>query len=109
VAGGDGADRGALDADTWSGREDALCVAAELLLDVQRRGGLPADPHRPAVEPFHDRPFRGIAPHVEEALLAAVRDPWVRGLPRGVGSVEQWSDNVRLLATPALWRRPRTQ
>jgi hypothetical protein len=97
---------GALGADGWREREEALCVAAELLLDVQRRAGLPTDPRRPAVEPFHDRPFRGIAPHVEEVLPAAVADPPVQSLPRGVGSVEQWSDNVRVLTTPALRRRP---
>jgi hypothetical protein len=96
----------ALEADTWTEREEALCVAAELLFEVQRRAGLPADPTRPAVEPFHDRPFRGVAPHVEDMLLAAVTDPRVRGLPRGVGSVEQWSDNVRVLMTPALRRPP---
>ena len=98
----------ALDAGSWRDREDALCEAADLLLDVQRQAGLPTDPHRSAVEPFHDRPFRGIAPHVEEVLLAAVRDPRVRALPRGVGSVEQWSDNVRVLTTPALRRPPET-
>ena len=92
----------ALGADGWREREEALCVTADLLLDVQRRAGLPTDPRRPAVVPFHDRPFRGIAPHVEEVLLAAIRDPRVRSLPRGVGSVEQWSDNVRVLTTPAL-------
>jgi hypothetical protein len=97
----------ALGAHSWQEREDGLCVAADLLLDVQRRAGLPTDPGRRAVEPFYDRPFRGIGQHVEEALLAAVRDPQVRGLPRGVGSVEQWSDNVRVLTSPALRHLPR--
>jgi len=99
---------GALDAGTWREREEALRVTAELLLEVQRRAGLPTDPDAKAVEPFHDRAFRGIAAHVEEGLLAAVRDPAVRALLRGVGSVEQWSDNVRVLTTPALRRLPRT-
>jgi hypothetical protein len=30
-------------------------------------------------------------------LEASVTDPAVRALPRGVGSVEQWSDNVDVL------------
>jgi hypothetical protein len=94
----------ALRAERWQDREQGLCGAAELLLDVQRRAGLPTD-DGPAVGPFHERPFRGVAPHVEERLLAAVRDPQVRGLPRGAGSVEQWSDNVAVLVTPALRRR----
>jgi hypothetical protein len=98
----------ALAADRWQDREQGLCAAAELLLDVQRGAGLPSD-SAGAIVPFHDRPYRGIAPHVEERLLAAVRNPQVRALPRGVGSVEQWADNVAVLMTPALRRSPRTR
>ena len=55
----------ALDAGSWRDWEDALCEAADLLLDVQREAGLPTHLHPGVVEPFHDRPFTGIAPHVE--------------------------------------------
>jgi hypothetical protein len=82
-------------------REEGLRVAADLLLDVQRRHGLPVPDRGGATEQFHDRPFRGVRPGVEQGLLAGVRDPRVRALPRGVGSVEQRSDNVAVLTGAA--------
>ncbi len=96
----------ALRADRWQDREAGLCAAADLLLDVQRRAGLPVPAGGGAVEPFHDRPFRGVRAEVVEHLLDAVRDPVVRGLPPELGSAEQWSDNVALLTGPVARRRP---
>jgi hypothetical protein len=95
-----------LRADRWQDREEGLCAAADLLLDVQRGAGLPVPAGAGAVEPFHGRPYRGVRGGIEEALLAAVRDTEVRALPRGVGSVEQWSDNVAVLTAPRLRSRP---
>jgi hypothetical protein len=95
---------GALRADRWQDREAALCAAADVLLDVQRRAGQPSPPDGEAVQPFHDRPFRAVRPEVGRRLLDAVRDPDVRALPRAVGSVEQWSDSVALLTDPGLRR-----
>ncbi len=95
----------ALQASRWQDREAGLCAAADLLLDVQRGAGLPVPVDGGAVEPFHDRPFQGLRAGIVEHLLAAVRDPAVRGLPPELGSVEQWSDNVALLTGPADRRR----
>jgi hypothetical protein len=57
---------------------------------------------------FWDRPFRTVDQAVQEALLADIADPHVTGLPTGIGSIEQWSDNVDVLASPARRRALRT-
>ncbi|GAA5034358.1 DUF4037 domain-containing protein [Terrabacter aeriphilus] len=84
-----------LAADGWREREGALVQALRLLHDLQGEVGLPTvdDP----VEPFWDRPYRGVREAVVVALEEGIEDPEVRALPRGVGSVEQWSDNVDVL------------
>jgi hypothetical protein len=88
----------------WRERESGLVDAIRTLNAVQDAAGLPVadDP----VEPFWDRPYRGVREEVVALLEAGVTDPVVRALPRGVGSVEQWSDNVDLLVHPRR-RRPR--
>ncbi|GEA86934.1 DUF4037 domain-containing protein [Cellulomonas cellasea] len=86
----------ALAADDWRAREQALCEALAVLLDVQRGAGLPSPAH--ATRAFFDRPYRCVDPEVPGALLAEVHDPDVLALPRGVGSVEQWVDDVAVLA-----------
>jgi hypothetical protein len=83
----------------WRDRENALATAANVLLEAQRQRGLPA----PAVAttPFWDRPYRTISDSVPDALLGGITDPFIRRLPRAVGSIEQWADSVDLLASPA--------
>lgn len=85
----------ALAAPRWVEREEALVEALRLLCDVQRRAGLPtvADP----VEPFFDRPYLGVRDDVIDTLEESISDPQVRRLPRGLGSVDQQSDNVDVL------------
>jgi hypothetical protein len=82
----------------WQEREDSLASACETLLDTQRARGLPAP--AVAVTPFWDRPYRTIDPAIAHGLLAEVTDPRIAKLPRGIGSVEQWVDNVDVLAHP---------
>ncbi len=88
----------ALAAEDWPAREAHLVTALRFLHDVQRRTGLPTvdDP----VEPFWDRRYYGVRTAVVELLEEAINDPAVRVLPRGVGSVEQRSDNVDVLMHP---------
>ncbi|MEW1953479.1 DUF4037 domain-containing protein [Terrabacter sp. NPDC080008] len=95
----------ALGAADWQGREDGLVSALRQLSAVQADAGLPAvdDP----VGPFWDRPFRGVRDSAVTVLAERITDPVVRALPRGVGAVEQWSDNVDVLTRPALRRAPR--
>ena len=83
----------------WREREEGLLTALRLLHRLPPDVGLPAvdDP----VEPFWDRPYQGVREAVLVALERAVEDPAVRALPRGVGSAEQWSDNVDVLVTPS--------
>jgi hypothetical protein len=87
----------ALAAGTWREREAALCRALETLHSLQDDVGLPTVEN--VVEPFWGRPFRGLGP-VAEAVTATIEDPAVRGLPSGVGSVEQWVDDVDVLMEP---------
>lgn len=80
-------------------RTAGLVRALELLHERQRAAGLPTG--AAATEPFWDRPHRAVRDSVARLLLDSVSDPAVRALPAGVGSVEQWSDNVDVLARPA--------
>ena len=64
------------------------------------------------VESFFDRPFATVSSSVSQLLLDEVSDPLIRELPAGVGSVEQWVDNVDVLSFPErrvavaqAWRR----
>ena len=86
-------------ADSWADRQAGLAEAARVLYERQREIGLPCVAGQP-FEPFHDRPFLGVRPEVVEALRGSIRDPAVRGLPAGVGAVEQWVDNVDVLMSP---------
>ena len=65
---------------------------------MQADAGLPTAPD--PVEPFWDRPFLGIRDAAVSVVAESILDPAVRLLPRGVGSVEQWSDNVDVLTHP---------
>jgi hypothetical protein len=87
----------AVTASRWQDRQEALGEALTVLHDLQRAIGLPgADA---VVGPFYDRPFLGLGP-VPEALLGSITEERVRALPPGVGSIEQWSDNVDVLTSP---------
>jgi Domain of unknown function (DUF4037) len=90
----------------WRDRESALAEACEVLLSAQRARGLPAPGS--AVTRFWDRPFRTVDDAIAQALLAGIADPQVSRLPAGIGSIEQWADNVDVLASPARRRALRT-
>ena len=77
-----------------------MAEACEVLLSAQRARGLPAPGS--AVTRFWDRPFRTVDDAIAQALLADIADPRVRRLPAGIGSVEQWADNVDVLASPGV-------
>lgn len=93
----------AVAADGWREREAGLVAGLRALNRMQEGAGLPTvdDP----VEPFWDRSYRGVREAVIVVLEESVEDPAVRALPRGVGSAEQWSDNVDVL-TRSGRRRP---
>lgn len=85
----------ALAASDWRTREQGLIDALRALNELQRRTGLPAvdDP----IELFWGRRYRGIRNDVVTRLEDSITDPAVRALPRGIGSAEQWSQNVDVL------------
>jgi len=94
----------------WQEREAALCAAIDGL--GRRQGSLGLPLAEPVTQPFFDRPFRVTNPDTVRLLTDAIVDPAVRQLPVGIGSVEQWCDNVDLLGHPerraavqALYRR----
>ncbi|MEO7448083.1 MAG: hypothetical protein ABI336_07390 [Humibacillus sp.] len=89
----------------WQMREDGLVGALRVLGSLQAEVGIATvgDP----VERFWGRPYRGVREAAVEVVEASITDPEVRALPRGVGSVEQWSDNVDVLVDPRLRRRVR--
>lgn len=83
---------------TWQERQAALVEALVTLHEVQRAAGLPTGPD--VIESFFDRPFASVRASVSELLLAEINDPQLRRLPAGMGSVEQWVDNVDVLTVP---------
>lgn len=87
----------AVRADDWPARQRALVAALEGLHELQRGAGLPTGDT--AVEPFWERSGVTVHRSVTPLLLRDVADPALRRLP-GVGSVEQWVDNVDVLASP---------
>jgi len=88
----------ALTASTWQDRQTALTDALEILHVKQLQSGLPTE--KAVVEPFFGRPFASVSGSVSQLLLAGINDPLVRRLPLGVGSVEQWVNNVDVLSHP---------
>ncbi len=88
-----------LTAQHWQHRQHAMRDAVAVLHHAQREAGLPTPPGG-ASEPFFDRPFLSIRAETVTLLLDDVTDPLVRRLPPGVGAVEQWADNVKVLSDP---------
>lgn len=88
----------AMAAPAWPERQEALAAAIEWLADRQKTAGLPSV--SPAVTAFWGRPFLTPDERIQQALWDSISDDEVRRLPRGVGSVEQWSDNVDVLSHP---------
>jgi hypothetical protein len=88
----------ALTATDWQDRERGLAGAIRALARHQAATPIPTidDP----VIPFWGRPFVGIDPGLYDAIVESIRDPEVRRLPRGVGSLEQWVTSVDVLSHP---------
>jgi Domain of unknown function (DUF4037) len=88
----------AVRASGWKGRQRAVCWSAELLARRQSELGLPVP--EVVTQPFFDRPFMTISPEITDSLMSLIADPAVAALPAGVGSIEQWCENVDLYARP---------
>ena len=92
-----------LSATSWQDRETHLVHACKQLYEFQRTTALPTV-DGPMIEPFHDRPF----PTVSQTAIDALTTSTLPGASIGVGSIDQWTDNVALLTAPAQ-RLPITQ
>ncbi len=89
----------AVAARSWRERQESLAAAYARLAALQNRVAL-AEPLDARVRGFHDRPFPVIGgDRFAGALLGAVSDPVVKGLPL-VGCVDQVCDSVDLLLEP---------
>lgn len=95
--------RAAVAADHWQDRSEALRQVLEQLARLQSDLGLPSA--RPAVVPFWDRPYLHVEPSLVPALMDSIGDPAVRGLAVGLGGIDQRTDNVDVLVSPARRRR----
>jgi len=83
----------------WRAREAALCEAIAIVGAEHLEAGFELD--APFVEPFFDRPYLIPGPKTVESIRFGIVDPELRSLPPGIGSVEQWCDNVDVLSHPA--------
>jgi hypothetical protein len=88
--------RAAVTAGDWREREGGLAEAAGILLRIQRDRGLPTPAS--GVTAFWDRPYRTVDSAVPAALYDSITDPDLSRLPLGIGSLEQWVDNVQALS-----------
>ncbi|WP_342671436.1 DUF4037 domain-containing protein [Nonomuraea candida] len=89
----------AVAARSWREREEGLSAAYGRVAALQNRMALAARLDE-GVRGFHDRPFRVIGgERFQEALMASVSDPVVRGLPL-TGCVDQLADSTELLVRP---------
>jgi Domain of unknown function (DUF4037) len=86
-------------ADDWQQRQGAMRDVLAALHQAQHGAGLSTPPDGVS-EPFFDRPFLGIRAETVTRLLDNVTDPLVSRLPAGIGAVEQWVDNVKVLTDP---------
>ncbi|WP_245631547.1 DUF4037 domain-containing protein [Curtobacterium ammoniigenes] len=91
--------RGVIAGDTAVARNTAAEEALTLILWRLRARGL-STVDEPAL-PFWDRPYIRPNPEIVDQLRAGIREPSVRDLPLGVGSVEQRTDNVDILVSVA--------
>jgi len=95
----------ALQAGTWTERQQPLCRAYELAARLHNDLGItPPLPDR--VSSFHGRPFPVIHGDVfAEAIAAVIHDPIVQALPAYAGSVNQFLESVDVLDNLELCRR----
>jgi len=96
---------GAMAAETWDEREANLCLAYEAIARLHNRQGI-----TPVVcenvSYFFGRPFRVIhGEAIGDLIWEVIKDPAVRALPRGVGSVNQFISSVDVLSNPRLCQR----
>lgn len=84
-----------LAASDWEERTRAMSVALDQLCELQRDVGLPAVDR--ACVPFWERPYMQIDQQLVPGLTDSIDDPVIRGLPIGLGSIDQRTTNVNLL------------
>jgi hypothetical protein len=93
----------AVRAETAADRQAALADAFEVL--ARRQSALGLTSTMPATVPFWDRPYRHPNPAIIDQLIDGIEDATIRALPRGLGSIEQRTDNADVLTDAEARRR----
>ncbi len=86
-----------LSADDWRTRQRHMQEAIEILAERHRQAGF--DLPEPAVHQFFERPALVTHNDIPAVFTSRISDGRVLGLPP-IGSIEQWCDNVDILAKP---------
>ena len=89
-----------VNSESWQKRQRYLSDAYAILMEYHANLQIPKQSFSD-VPTFHDRPF--LVPEggrFVEALLAEIRDPKIKALPRHLGNVDQISDNTDILEDP---------
>ena len=95
-----------LAAGKWPEREDTLCRAYEAVARLHNALGI-TEPLSPEVRQFYGRPYMVLnAERFARATMAAIKDPRLRALGPGMGSVDQF-DGSDATTDPRLARRLR--
>lgn len=96
-----------LQAGNWRARERQLGQVYTIVARLHNRRQL-TPPIPESVSPFFSRPFLVLhGGRIADAVWAQIEDEAIRALPRGVGKVDQFVDNVAMLTDPARLRRLR--
>jgi hypothetical protein len=89
----------------WTQRENHLVEAYRVVATLHNNLGR-TDPLETEASSFQGRPYKVIhGDRFAAALHAAIDHPAVAGLPRGLGAIDQVTDNAELLTSPERCRR----
>jgi hypothetical protein len=95
---------GALASGAWEERESQLSGAYTQLARMHNALGL-TEALSDKATPFHSRPYLVIhGGRFAQALRSKIKSPEIQALPRGLGSIDQMTDNVDILENVALCR-----
>lgn len=88
---------GVLACDGWKERETQLSLAYGQVAQMHNALGL-TEALSTEVTPFYHRPYQVIkGGRFADALRAGIKDTGIKGLPKGLGSIDQITDNVDIL------------
>jgi hypothetical protein len=94
-----------MDASNWQDRQGYLTRAYEQITKMHNELGV-TDPLKTQVSSFHNRPFMIIqADDFADAIHAKIENDEIRGLPKYLGSIDQYVDSTDVLSYTEKFRR----